>query len=128
MRSTTQCIRSRCRPQGRPAARRCTGSGSQAFVPANQSSSHRRTTAGRVSDGPSSVYIVPWEFDAADERDLRVMLVAVRARSRPGKAALPRRRPMAEVVIMICGVSVDSLARRSPHHAGSAARQVNFGW
>jgi len=30
-----------------------------------------------VSDGPSSAYLVPWawEFDAVDERDLRVMLV-----------------------------------------------------
>jgi hypothetical protein len=35
---------------------------------------------------------------------------------------------MVEVVIMIRGAPVDSLARRSPHHAGSAARQVNFGW
>jgi hypothetical protein len=28
-----------------------------------------------VSDGPSSACLVPWEFDAVDERDLRVMLV-----------------------------------------------------
>ena len=27
-----------------------------------------------MSDGQSSVYLMPWEFDAADERDLRVML------------------------------------------------------
>jgi hypothetical protein len=28
----------------------------------------------RVSDGQSSVYLMPWEFDAADEQDLRLML------------------------------------------------------
>jgi hypothetical protein len=27
-----------------------------------------------VSDVPSSAYLVPWEFDAADVRDLRAML------------------------------------------------------
>ena len=28
----------------------------------------------RVSDGQSSVYLMPWEFDAADEGTLRLML------------------------------------------------------
>ena len=33
----------------------------------------------RVSDGQSKVYLMPWEFDAADEQKLRWLL----ARSRP---------------------------------------------
>jgi hypothetical protein len=32
----------------------------------------------RVSDGQSSVYPMPWEFDATDERTLRVMLARPR--------------------------------------------------
>jgi hypothetical protein len=28
----------------------------------------------RVSDGKSKLYLMPWEFDAADERTLRGML------------------------------------------------------
>ena len=33
----------------------------------------------RVSDGQSSVYLMPWEFDAADERTLRWMLARPRS-------------------------------------------------
>lgn len=36
----------------------------------------------RVSDGASSLYLLPWEFEAADEQLLRWML----ARPRPASA------------------------------------------
>ena len=33
----------------------------------------------RVSDGQSKVYLMPWEFDAADEQTLRLMLARQRS-------------------------------------------------
>ena len=35
----------------------------------------------RVSDGKSKLYLMPWEFDAADERTLRGMLAHQRLAS-----------------------------------------------
>ena len=46
----------------------------------------------RVSDGTSTVYLMPWEFEAADDRDLRWLLARQGGGLTRTPAPVPERR------------------------------------